>query len=330
MLYRRRQIVEEGSHMRCRVWIAVCCLCVAGAARAADSDSPRVTLVPRPVRVRDTAPAAIRVNTNLVLIPVTVTDPNGAPFPGLTREAFRLFENGVEQKVKYFASEDAPVSLGVVFDSSRSMEGKLDRSRAAVGRLFRTAIPGDEFFLVEFNDAPRLLCDFTGDTEVIEKSLVGIAPRNWTALLDAVYMAIQQMKHARNARKALLILSDGGDNNSRYTETEMKNLVREADVSIYSIGLFGGGLIRRHVRLLEQLSAETGGRLWQVDKLSDLPDTIEQISAAIRHQYLLGFSPQDSSDNGLYRKVQVKLSPPPDDPPLRASWRTGYYAPLGR
>jgi Ca-activated chloride channel homolog len=311
--------------------LAVLFVCMVGAVYKANADDPRVAVVPRAITSRSSgSPAAIRVNADLVLVPVTVTDQYGAPYAGLDREAFRLFENGVEQNVKYFASQDAPVSLGIVFDASRSMEGKLDRSRAAITHLFRTATPGDEFFVVEFNNAPRLLCDFTADTATIEKSLIGISPRNWTALLDAIYMAIQQMKHARNPRKALLILSDGGDNNSRYTESEMKNLVREADVCIYSIGLFGGGVLKRHVRLLEQLSGETGGRLWQVDKVSELADTVAQISAAIRHQYLLGFSPRNSSQDGLYRKIQVRLNQPPDTPPLRASWRTGYYAPVGR
>ena len=214
---------------------------------AEDRDEPRVNITPRiTTRPQSAVNAAIRVDTKLVLIPVTVTDTYGAPFMDLPRDRFRLFEDGVEQQVKYFAAEDAPVSLGVVFDASRSMEGKLDQSRAAVSRFLRTSRPGDEFFLVEFSDRPRLLSGFTSNTEAIENSLIGIKPKNWTALLDAVYMAIHQMKHAGNSRRALLILSDGGDNNSRYTETEIKSRVREADVSIYSIGL-GTGLVKHHV-----------------------------------------------------------------------------------
>src|SRR5712692_4363469 len=206
---------------------AACALAVAWAQGSGD-DAP-VAITPR-ILTKNKArpPGAIQVDVRLILVPVTVTDAYDAPVSGLPREAFRLFEEGVEQQVKYFATQDAPVSLGVVFDASRSMAGKLEQSRAAVGRGFNTAVPGDEFFVVEFNDAPRVLCDFTTDTERIEKSLVAIQPQNWTALYDAVYMAIRQMKHARNPRKALLILSDGGDNNSRYTESEMKALVREA------------------------------------------------------------------------------------------------------
>ena len=314
--------------MRSAAWAALAlCFSAAGTWAAEDPGMARVTITPRAVARPRAHDAAIRVESDLVLIPVTVTDRYGAPYPGLGRGAFRLLEDGVEQQIKYFAAEDAPVSLGVVFDASRSMQGKLDRSRAAVSQFFRTSIAGDEFFLVEFNDSPRLLCSFTSDTNRIEKSLEGIEPRNWTALLDAVYMGIHQMKHAHNPRKALLILSDGGDNNSRYTETEMKNVVREADVCVYSIGLFGNNMIRHHVRLLRELSEETGGRMWQVDKMADLPETVAKISAAMRHQYLLGFSSSNPNQDGMYRKIQVRLQPEGETPPLVASWRTGYYAP---
>ncbi len=313
--------------MRLTAFLAVGLAWGLGTAGFAADERQGVAVVPRAAPTRKAGPAAhLRVDVRLVLIPVPGTDPFGAPFPGLRREVFRLFENGVEQQIRYFSAEDAPVSLGIVFDASRSMQGKLDESRAAVAQFFKTAIPGDEYFLVEFNDAPRLLCDFTSDTERLENSLAGITAKDWTALLDAVYMGIHQMKHARNARKALLILSDGGDNNSRYTEGEMKLLVREADVCIYSIALVGGGLMRRHVPLLKDLSMETGGRVREVARAGDLPAAVEAISAAIRHQYLLGYSSNNPKKNGLYRKVQVRLDPPPDLPRLRASWRKGYYA----
>jgi Ca-activated chloride channel family protein len=186
---------------------------------------------------------------------------------------------------------------------------------------------GDEYLVVEFNDTPRVLCGFTSDVEDISKTLETIRPRNWTALYDAVYMAIHQMKAAKNARRALLILSDGADNNSRYTESEMKAVVREADVVIYSIGLVGG-LMRRHLRSLKTLSEETGGRYYEVDKVADLPDAVSKISAAIRNQYLLGYASSNPRVDGLYRKIEVRLNQPPDAPRLRASWRSGYYSPL--
>lgn len=304
---------------------------IACVAESAERDGPRVEVTPRMRPPQKTARTnAIRLDVKLILIPVTVTSPFGAPFPGLPAQAFRLFEDGVEQQLKYFSTEDAPVSLGIVFDSSQSMKGKLPQSRAAVAQFFRTVIPGDEFFLVEFNDAPRILCDFTSDTEQIEKTLTGVQPRNWTSLLDAVYLATHHVGRARNTRKALLILSDGGDNNSRYTEAEMKTFIREADVCIYSIALIGGGVLKRHERLLRQLSDETGGRFCPVGNLSELPDAIEKISAAIRNQYVLGYLSRNSNNDGLYRRVEVKLNQSPDLPRLHASWRTGYYAPDAR
>jgi len=288
----------------------------------------RISITPRVApRAPTDSRSEIRVNVKLTQIPVTVTDPFGAVVSGLSQSAFRLFENGVEQQIRYVTSEDGPVSLGVVFDASRSMEGKLDKSRAAVSEFFKTGASGDEYFLIEFNDSPRMLCNFTTDTEFIERTLLSIKPRNWTALFDSVYMAIQQMRHAKNSRKALLILSDGGDNYSRYTESEMSGLVKEADVSIYSIGLVGGGLIKRHVQLLRKLSEQTGGHFYPVDKLSELPDAVAKVSAALRNQYVLAYSSQNLDNDGMYRKVEVRVNPDPRLPRLHASWRTGYYAP---
>lgn len=280
-------------------------------------------ITPRPLSSRQAA--AIRVDTSLVLIPVTVTDAFGAPALGMARGAFRLFEEGVEQEIRYFSAEDAPVSLGIVFDASRSMDRKLDLSRAAVKQVLKSAVSGDEYFMIEFSDAPRLTCPFTGDTEEIEHALERLAPRNWTALLDAVYMGTKQMKRARNPRRALLVVSDGADNYSRYSESEMKGVVREADVTIYSIAL-GGGLWNRHAALLRNLSDLTGGRTWVVNDLSELPETAGKIATAIRTQYVLGYRPKDAAHARRYRRVQVRLEKREGAPPLRASWRAGYYA----
>jgi VWFA-related protein len=263
---------------------------------------------------------------NLTLVPVTVTNPLGAPYAGLPPEAFRLFENGVEQQIKYFAMQEAPLSLGIVFDASRSMEGKLEQSRAAVSRFFLTGRPGDEYSVIAFSDAPKILCRFTNDTDRIEKSLAGIRPQNWTALFDAVYLAIRQMKHAGNQRRALLILSDGGDNASRYSQAEMKALVREAAVCIYSLALAGGAL-RPLPGSLKRLSEETGGIFRRVDRIGDLPEAVAAINAAIRNQYLLGYTSSNPSKDGLYRKIEVRLKRDPALPPLHPTWRAGYYAP---
>src|SRR5258708_12806192 len=205
------------------------------------ADSHKVSIDPR---ANPTAPEAkgprsdIRVDTTVVLINVTVTDPLNRFVTGLEKENFRLFEDKVEQKVTHFASEDAPLSIGLVFDTSGSMGNKLTKSREAVAHFFKTANPEDEFFLVQFNDRPELVEDFTTNLENIQNRLTFTQSKGRTALLDAVYMALHKMKKAHNPRKALLIISDGGDNSSRYTESEIKNLVPQAPVQISAIGIF--------------------------------------------------------------------------------------------
>ncbi|MGE5646134.1 MAG: VWA domain-containing protein [Acidobacteriota bacterium] len=268
------------------------------------------------------------MDVKLVLIPVTVTDPYGVPYAGLPKETFRLFEDGVEQKVTYFATEDAPVSLGIVFDASGSMQNKIQKSRQAVAEFFKTSVPGDEFFIVEFNDSPHLLHNFTTDTGELEKALESVRPKGWTSLLDAIYFSVNRMRYAKNPHKALLVISDGGDNASRYNEAEMRTMVREADVCIYSIGMLGPGLPKSWIRLLTSLSDETGGQFYPVERLRHMSDAVEKISRAIRNQYVLGYASTNQHNDGLYRKVEVKLAPTPDMPPARASWRVGYYAPL--
>jgi len=274
--------------------------------------------------------STIRLDVKLVLIPVTVTDPFGQPIAGVSRDAFRLFEDGVEQRLSYFATEDAAISMGVLFDASGSMQRKLERSREAVSQLFKTSMPGDEFFLLEFNDTPRVLCDFTNDVEQIQNTLTSVSAKGWTALFDAVCLAVHKMKRARNPRRVLLILSDGADNRSRYSESEIRQLVREADVCIYSIGMLGPGASRHSMRVLKNLAEETGGRLFEVGKPSELPEAVGRMSAALRNQYVLGYSSSNVESDGKYRKVEVRLKQPPNAPPLRASWRVGYYAPAGR
>jgi VWFA-related protein len=302
----------------------------------ANQDS-NVAIVPRAKRVQ-TAPNAprgdIRVNTTLVLIPVSVTDPLNRFVTGLERENFRVFEDKSEQQVTHFASEDAPLSIGLVFDVSGSMGSKLDKSRQAVSQFFKTANPEDEFFLVEFSDRPELVVDFTTHLEEIQNRLTFTQSKGRTALLDAVYMALDKMKKAKNPRKSLLVISDGGDNSSRYTENEIKSRVREADVQIYAIGIYE--MIANRGRtpeemagpsLLTEIAEQTGGRQFAVDNLNELPDVAAKIGIELRNQYILGYTPTNQDRDGKYRKVQVKLVQPRGLPPLRASWRLGYYAP---
>jgi Ca-activated chloride channel family protein len=279
-------------------------------------------------------PASIRVDTNLVLINVTVTDPLNRFVTGLEAEHFKLFEDKIEQKIATFASEDAPLSVGLVFDASGSMGAKLQKARLAAAQFFKTANPEDEFFLVQFNDKPELIHPFTTNTEEIQNRLTFTQAKGRTALLDGIYMALNHMKKARNTRKAILVLSDGGDNSSRYTESEIKNLVREADVQIYAIGIFEPISARGRSAeelggpgLLNEIAEQTGGRHFPVENLNDLPDVAAKIGIELRNQYVIGYAPNNANRDGKYRRVQVKINQPRGLPPLRPFWRQGYYAP---
>jgi Ca-activated chloride channel family protein len=304
---------------------------------ASRSSDAKVAIEPR-ARPAASAPASprsnIRVDTTLVLIPVTVTDPLNRFVTGLEKENFKLFEEKKEQSILQFSSEDAPLSVGLVFDASGSMNNKLEKSRLAVAQFLKTANPEDEFFLVQFNDSATLVNPFTTSLEEIQNKLTFTQAKGKTALLDAIYLALHTMKKGKNPRKALLVISDGGDNNSRYTESEIKNLVKEADVQIYAIGIYeslsGRGRTAEEMAgpgLMTEIAEQTGGRQYPVENLNELPDIAAKIGIELRNQYILGFSPQNPDRDGKYRRVQVKLIQPKGLPPLRAFWRMGYYAP---
>jgi len=299
---------------------------------------PQVAISPRAsasVPKSEVLPKAnIRVDTDLVLIPVTVTDPLNRFVTGLEKENFKVLEDKKEQTISQFSSEDAPLSVGVIFDCSGSMGHKLEKSRLAVAQFFKTANPEDEFFLVQFSNAAELAQPFTGNLEEIQNRLTFTQSKGRTALLDAIYLGLHEMKKAKNPRKALLVISDGGDNNSRYTEQEIKNLVKEADVQIYAIGIYEAMAARGRTPeesagegLMTEIAEQTGGRQYPVDNLNELPDVAAKIGVELRNQYVLGYAPLNPSHDGKYRHVVVKLVQPRGMPTLRPFWRQGYYAP---
>ena len=214
------------------------------------------------------------------------------------------------------------------------MGNKLQKSRLAANQFFKTANPEDEFFLVEFNSRPELVQPFTHNTEEIQNRLTFTQAKGRTALLDGVYLGLNHMKKARNTRKAILIISDGGDNSSRYTESEIKNLVKEADVQIYAIGIYepmgSRGRTAEELSgpgLLTEIAEQTGGRHFPVENINELPDIAAKVGIELRNQYVIGYTPSNLERDGKYRRVQVKLVQPRGLPPLRAFWRQGYYAP---
>ncbi len=321
-----------------------------GAPRPARAQEDQLNQVhvqpPAPKPAPNTAPPAVegkqglsarpgeryRVNVNLVLIPVTVTDPMDRLVTGLEKNNFYIYEDNHPQTITSFSMQDAPVSIGIIFDMSGSMADKIIRARDSILTFLKTSNPQDEYFVIAFNDRPQLIEDFTSSPEKIESRLANVKAGHRTALLDAIYYGLDKMKQAKYERKALLVVSDGGDNRSRYTENEIREAVRESDVQIFSIGIFDPEAATPEERLgpvlLYDISESSGGRLFKVDDLAEMGDVAEKISAELRNEYVLGYSPTNKKHNGKWRKVKVKLVPPPGLPQLTVHARNGYYAPL--
>jgi len=276
----------------------------------------------------------IHFDVDLALVNVTVTDPYNRLVTGLEPDNFRVFEDNVEQEVVNFSAEDVPISIGVIFDYSGSMSNKVGKAREAAVQFFKTANPQDEFFLVSFNERAELTSSFTNSVEDLQSRMMLTAPKGRTALLDAIYLGLSQMRGAHNAKRALLILSDGGDNHSRYNESDIKRLVREADTQLYAIGIFDPlGYRNRSPEelsgpsLLSEVTEMTGGRVFAVEKLDELPDIASKIGMELRNQYVLGYRPSNKAHDARWRKLKIKLRAPKGLPPLSVYSKTGYYAP---
>ena len=313
-------------------------------ARQTLKDSTGVQSATKPIRVddpaRDTPPVklapgqTIRSDVDLALVNVTVTDPYSRLVTGLEQDNFRVFEDSIEQEVITFSSEDVPISIGVIFDMSGSMSNKVDKSREAALQFFKTANPQDEFFLVSFNERAELTSTFTNSVEDLQGRMMMTVPKGRTALLDAIYLGLSEMRGAHNAKRALLILSDGGDNHSRYNENDVKRLVREADTQLYAIGIYDPFSVRSGTpeemagpSLLSEITELTGGRVFAVQHLTDLPDIASKIGMELRNQYVLGYKPSNHIHDARWRKIKVKLRTPKGLPPLSVYSKTGYYAP---
>ena len=316
--------------------LPVCVLAVFLACQSFAQDvnlHPRTTEKPAPAADRPPHDelslhvAPLRVNVDLVLVPVTVTDQMNRPVLGLAKDDFTLLEGEMPRDIRYFSAEDTPLSLGILLDVSRSMTDKIDLARAALAEFFDNANPADDYFVITFSDRPEVLADANVSSGTIRAKLADVKPSGHTALLDAIYMGMHKLRSARYQRKALLIISDGGDNHSRFTSGELKNMVMEGDVQIYGIGLYSKIFHTPEEwtgkRLLTQITEATGGHTVTVNNPRELPDAAASISTELRNQYVLGYAPAAGQGSG-WRKIKVKVTPRDSTSPLQLYWRRGY------
>ena len=294
------------------------------------NDSVKKDTPGRPIKPGQT----LHVDVDLALVNVTITDPYYRLVTGLEPDNFRIFEDNVEQEVVHLSSEDVPISIGVIFDTSGSMSNKLGKAREAAVQFFKTANPQDEFFVVSFNERAQLNSNFTDNIEDLQTRMMYMGAKGRTALLDAIYLGLSQMRGAQHGKRALLIISDGGDNHSRYSESDVKRLVKESDCQLYAIGIFDAIGYRNRTpeelngpSLLSEITEITGGRVFAVENLNELPDIATKIGMELRNQYVLGYQPSNKAHDSRWRKIKIKVRPPRGLPPLNVFAKTGYYAP---
>jgi Ca-activated chloride channel family protein len=271
---------------------------------------------------------ALQVDVNLVLVPVTVSDVMNRPVMNLQKEDFNLFQDNEQQKVEYFSTEDAPVSMGLILDLSKSMTGKFEMERSAVTEFFRNANRQDDYFVITFSDRPKLITGSTQSIETIQSNLALQTPDGNTALFDAISDGADRMRSAQHRRKALLIISDGGDNHSRHHLRQIKRLVQDSDLEVYAIGIFDTGPFKTleeslGKRWLSQITDATGGRTVTVSAREKIPEAAAEISREMRSQYVLGYRP-GAAQNSVRRKITVLVTRTVPNAVLHTYYKTGY------
>jgi len=275
----------------------------------------------------------LKANVDLVLVNVTVTDSEDRLVSTLRANDFTILDGKHSQPIRYFSAEDAPISVVVVLDTSRSMQNNFEQARSAATEFFRSSNPQDEFAVVTFDDAPRLSADFTDSPNEIEAALRSARADGHTALWDAIYAGLMEMRKAHYSRKALLVISDGGENHSRYTQGEIKSVLKEADVELYAIDIFErfpktpeekSGFLA-----LDEVVSVTGGRLFLTHDANELHHAVKQVSDELRTQYVLGYSPGQSARDGKWHKIKVQLNCAKSRK-LRAYAKKGYYGSVDR
>lgn len=270
----------------------------------------------------------VRLTRDAVTVHVTVSDPYGRFVTGLEKSHFEIYDDKLKQEIEFFSDDDVPVTLGIVYDVSGSMTTKLQRSMYALRRFVETSHNDDEFFLVGFNQRAQLVRDFSTSGESVVNSLTLVTPQGKTALYDAAYLGVEKAKQGRHTKRALLVISDGQDNSSRYTFNELRTLVKEADVQLYSIGVLDvsdGTLGLAGQAILEELSRVTGGRAFFPQSDEELVDVCTQIALELRHQYSIGYYPTTNIRDGRWHKIKVKVDPPAGLPRLSVRAKEGYF-----
>ena len=296
--------------------------------------SPKPTTEPQKLGKELDRPEII-INSDLVTLTVTVTDPYGRYVSGLNKSAFAVFDEKLPQDISFFSDDDAPVSVGVIFDVSGSMGGdKIRRAREALSRFIQTSHNADEYFLIAFNSRAQLLLDKTRDGNAVLDKLTFVQTRNNTALYDACYLGVEKVQRGAHPKRALLLISDGQDNDSRYTFSEVRRLLKESDVVLYSIGILGGSdagssLGMDGQGILDELSNVSGGKAFFPRTNAEMDDIFEQIALELRHQYSIGYKPTNFSKDGRWHHIKVKITPPRGLPRLFVRSKEGYYSLTG-
>jgi Ca-activated chloride channel family protein len=274
----------------------------------------------------------VKVDVDLTLVNATVLDPKGRIVTDLRPEDFEIWEDKVQQQIQYFSEEDVPLSLGIIFDVSGSMKAKLPMARDSAVTFLQTGNPDDEYFLVEFSSKPEISQDFTTDISRLQNHLMFTPATGMTALFDAVYLGLEKLKDGANTKKALLLITDGEDNRSRYTFSNVSEFLKERDVQLFAIGVvdnynsdLASGRIGRE--LIEQLTEVTGGRSFFPESVNELEDICTKIAVELKNQYLLGYRSTNEIKDGKWRRIRLKVNPPVGMPDLVVRGKTGYYAP---
>jgi Ca-activated chloride channel family protein len=277
-------------------------------------------------------PGVVVTNTDLITFTVTVTDTYGRFVSGLSKNAFTVTDEKKPQEITFFSDDDSPVSVGVIFDVSGSMSGdKVKRARDALSKFIQTSHNSDEYFLIAFNSRAQLLLDRTRDGNSVLDKLTFINTKDNTALYDACYLGVEKVQRGTHPKRALLLISDGQDNNSRYTFNELRRLLKESDVVLYGIGILGGGdagsaLGMEGQGILDELASVSGGKAFFPRSAAEMDDIFEQIALELRHQYSIGYRPSNFSNDGRWHKVKVKVTPPRGLPRLFVRTKEGYFA----